>query len=281
VTLSSSALDPEATPRGKLAKHLRLVRQAAGFTTQLPLAKRLGVSADLVSKIETGKHIPPQDVFLAWLDVCQVSEEARGYITDIWVLARNSKSAIPAFAVPWLNAEAECDYLRFWSFVLAPGPLQTYDYAYNMFLLGDLDEETATERATARVERRRHVEGSDAKRVTAILHESVLYCRVGPDEVMVGQLEDLLAASRLPNVIIQVVPDTGYFFGLDGEFYLASGREIADTLTMITVEDWTTTEPARVDRSASLFERIRGHALPIEDSRAKIQEALQRWNGQQ
>src|SRR5438132_688593 len=87
VTLSSSTPEPESTPRGKLAKHLRLIRQAAGFATQAPLANRLGVSSDLISKMETGKHVPTQDIFLALLDICAVSEEARGYLTDLWILA--------------------------------------------------------------------------------------------------------------------------------------------------------------------------------------------------
>jgi hypothetical protein len=77
-----------------------------------------------------------------------------------------------------------------------------------------------------------------------------------------------------------VVRDTGYFFGLEGEFGIARGREIPDTLNVVSVEDRATTEPAVVDRVAALFERIRGHALTIEESRAIIQEALQRWNSQ-
>jgi hypothetical protein len=94
------------------------------------------------------------------------------------------------------------------------------------------------------------------------------------------QGEHPAAHRRRPNVIIQVVRDTGYFFGLEGQFMIASGREIPDTLNIVTVEDQTTTEPAMVDRVAALFERIRGHALTIEESRVIIQEALQRWNSQ-
>jgi transcriptional regulator with XRE-family HTH domain len=77
VTLSSSTPEPDTTAKGKLARHLRRIRQAAGFTTMPPLAKRLGVSADLISKIETGKHVPTMDIFLAWLEACEVTEEAR------------------------------------------------------------------------------------------------------------------------------------------------------------------------------------------------------------
>jgi hypothetical protein len=220
-------------------------------------------------------------MYAKWLDACGATDLDGVYLDDLLEQARTSKSVVPDFAVPWLHAEAEADYLQLWSFVTLPGLLQTYDYACNMFIRGGLDEDAAAESATTRVERRRHVDGPDAKRVTAILHESALYCRVGPDEAMVEQMENLLVTLRLPNVIVQIVPDTGYFFGLDGEFQLASGRDIPDTVVMVTVEDQTTTEPAVVDRASALFERIRGHALPIEEPRAKIQEALQRWNGQQ
>ena len=278
---SSNRTPEEKAPIVELGKHLRNLREAAGLVTQAALAARLNVSHHYVSKCEIDKLVPSEKVFQAWLDVCGASAEARRYITDIWVIASTLRGVIPRFARPWLDAEAEATYLQLWSFVTVPGPLQTYDYAYAMFLLGDLDEETAAESAAARVSRRRLIEGPDGTRVTSILHESVLYCLVGTPEVMVGQLEDLLEVSRQPNVIIQVVRDTGYFFGLEGVFQIASGHTIPDTLNMITVEDQTTTDPAMVDRATALFERIRGHALTMEESRAIIQEAIQRWRSQQ
>ena len=97
MTLSSSAPEPETTARGRFAKHLRLLRLAAGFTTQGPVAARLGCSADLISKMETGKHVPPQDNFLALLDIYGVSEEARVLLTDLWFLARASSGGIREF----------------------------------------------------------------------------------------------------------------------------------------------------------------------------------------
>jgi hypothetical protein len=97
---------------------------------------------------------------------------------------------------------------------------------------------------------------------------------------MTAQLADLLEMCHQPNVIIQVVRDTGYFFGLEAVFYLASGHTIPDTLTMVTMEDQTTTDPAMVDKATAMFERIRGHALTIEESRVIIQEAVQRWSQQ-
>jgi hypothetical protein len=98
---------------------------------------------------------------------------------------------------------------------------------------------------------------------------------------MARQLADLLEVSQRANVVIQVVRDTGYFPGLRGQFEIASGNGIPDTLVMYNVEDQTQDDPALVGRSAALYERIRGHALPIEESRAIIREALELWNSQQ
>ena len=245
--------------------------------TQATLAARLNVSHHYVSKCEIDKLVPSEKVFLAWLDICGASVEARRYITDIWVIASKMRGVIPQFARPWLEAEAEAAYLQLWSYIAVPGVLQTYNYAYAMFILGGLDEDTGAESATARISRRRLVEDPDSTRVTSILHESVLHRLVGTPEVMAEQLADLLEMSRQANVIVQVVRDTGYFFGLEGAFYLASGHTIPDTLNMVTVVDQTTTDPAVVDRATAMFERIRGHALTIEESRAIIQEAIQRW----
>jgi len=95
---------------------------------------------------------------------------------------------------------------------------------------------------------------------------------------MVGQLEHLLEMMDRPNVVIQIVPEAGYFLGFAGQFEIARGRTIPDTLNMITVEDQTTNTPAVVDRAIALFEDIRGYALSVADSRVLIQEAIEKWN---
>src|SRR5215469_5185193 len=132
--MTRSSLDPDKTPAGKLAKHLRLIRQAAGFHTQSPFAARLGVSPDLISKIETGKHVPTQDIFLAWLDLCGVTEEARVYLTDIWTLARAAHGSIPQSIERWYENEGEAAFLHLWGLLFIPSQLQTREYAYAMFV---------------------------------------------------------------------------------------------------------------------------------------------------
>jgi transcriptional regulator with XRE-family HTH domain len=282
VTLSSSTPEPDSTPRGKLAKHLRLIRQAAGFATQAPLANRLGVSSDLISKMETGKHVPTQDIFLALLDICGVSEEARVYLTDLWVLARAGRGGVREFFEKYATAEEKAAFLRMWGLMLIPGPLQTREYARAMFLKGGLDEEEATEQTELRVKRHARVDGPDAAHVTALIYEFALHRQVGTPEVMAAQLERLLELSSRRNVVIQVVPDDGsYFPGLDGQFDIATGPDITDTVDMITVEDHVTDEEAVANKAIALYEEIRGYALNVAQSRAVISEAIERWSRQQ
>jgi transcriptional regulator with XRE-family HTH domain len=282
VTLSSSTPESETTVRGKLAKHLRLIRQAAGFTTQAPLASRLGVSPDLISKMETGKHVPTQDIFLALLDVCGVSEEMRVLLTDLWVLARASSGGVREFFEKYATAEQKAAFLRLWGLLLIPGPLQTREYAHAMFVLHGLDEDEATEQTELRAKRHAKVDGPDAAHVTALIYESVLRRRVGTPEIMIAQLEHLLTLSHQRDVILQIVPDDGsYFPGLDGEFAIATGPDISDTVDMITVEDHVTDETDVVGKVIKLFEEIRGYALSVAQSRSLISEAIERWKSQQ
>jgi transcriptional regulator with XRE-family HTH domain len=282
MTLSSSTPEPETTPRGKLAKHLRLIRQAAGFATQGSLATRLGVSSDLISKMETGKHVPTQDIFLALLDICGVGEEARVYLTDLWVLARASSGGIREFFEKYATAEQKAVFLRMWGLLVIPGPLQTREYAHAMFLIGGLDEDEAGEQTDLRMKRKDKVEGPDAAHVTALIFESALHRQVGTPEIMAAQLRHLLELSHKRHVVIQVVPDDGsYFPGLEGAFEIATGPDISDTVIMVTVKDQVSDESDVSGEVIALFEQVRGYALNVAQSRTAISEALQRCESQQ
>src|SRR6266700_2669643 len=111
-----------------------------------------------------------------------------------------------------------------------------------MFTRAGMDEEEASAKANARLDRRAILDGPDAPHVTLLLHESVLRRRVGTPEVMVRQLSHLLEMSQRPNVSIQVIRDDGYFLGLEGPFEIASGEAITDTVVMVAVEDQTVDE---------------------------------------
>jgi hypothetical protein len=162
-----------------------------------------------------------------------------------------------------------------------PGLLQTREYAHAMFLAGGMDEDEATEKTGVRMGRQAILDGPDPAHATVVIHELALHFRVGPPQIMIGQLEKLLELSRRPNLVIQVVRDTGYFPGLRGPYEIASGEAIPDTLLMLAVEDQMVQDGALTRKAIALFEAIRSYALNAEDSRALIVEAIAQWKSRQ
>jgi transcriptional regulator with XRE-family HTH domain len=276
----SPARTPETDPAAYLGQHLRRLRLMAGFTIQSALAVRLNVSNDYVSKAETGYLPPAEEVFLAWLDVCGASAEARDFLTGLWTVVRALSSGIPQFFAKYVTAEEKAAFLRLWGLLLIPGPLQSRDYAHAMFLAGGLDEDAAAEQVGLRMRRQAILGGPDPAHVTALIYEPVLSRLVGTPEIMIGQLGHQLEMSLRRNVIIQVVPDTGYFRGLEGPFHIASGPEIPDTVDMVAVEDYVTDDPTVARKVVALFEEIRSYALNAHESQVRIQEELERWTQQ-
>jgi hypothetical protein len=150
-----------------------------------------------------------------------------------------------------------------------------------MFLAEGLDEDEAAEQTELRMRRRSRVDGLDAAHITALIHERALYFQVGTVETMTEQLTDLLQLSRRRSVVIQVVPDEGYFPGAAGAFDIASGPGISDIVDMVTVQDYVTDESAVVGKVIARFAEIHGYALSVAESRTLITEAIQFWQSQQ
>jgi transcriptional regulator with XRE-family HTH domain len=284
--------EPDENPAAvRLGEELRQLRIAAGYPTIQALAARIdGYGDSMLAKVEQGRRTASRQLFPAWLDACAVHIETkapvltsghRRALTALWELALKREGPIPEFIELWLKREAAAAFLRLWALNVLPGLLQTYEYAHAMFALSGVDEDAAAEKATARIQRQSILDGPDATHVTAIIYEPVLYSIVGTAEVMARQLTRILEMSRRPNLVIQVVRDTGYFPGRRGQFEIASGPKVTDTMVLWGVEDQTMDDPVQVGKAAALFERIRGYALTIEESRALIQEALERWKSRQ
>jgi hypothetical protein len=98
---------------------------------------------------------------------------------------------------------------------------------------------------------------------------------------MIAQLTDLLALSRRRNLVIQIVRDDGYFPGAQGPFGIASGPATSDIVDLETVLDSVTDEPVPVGTVVTQFEKIRGYARSVAESRELITEAIQWWESQQ
>jgi hypothetical protein len=130
---------------------------------------------------DRGHHRPPpphpfpsarrtasRQLFPAWLDTCAVHIETqapvltdghRRALTALWEIARQREGPIPEFIELYLKRERKAEFLRLWGPDVMPGLLKTYEYAHAMYKKVSLDDDEATEKATANVERRWHAEG--------------------------------------------------------------------------------------------------------------------------
>jgi hypothetical protein len=98
---------------------------------------------------------------------------------------------------------------------------------------------------------------------------------------MIGQFQHLLELAERHNVVIQVVPVMEFTPGMEGQFDIASGPAISDTVDMIALQDHVTDQPDVAARALSVFETIRGYALNVAESRRLIREAIEKWKSQQ
>jgi hypothetical protein len=276
------SLDPKKSPKARLGQHLRRLRQAGGFATQAAAATRInGWGEDSIQKTETGGQVPTDDLYVQLLDLYGATDTDRVYLDELLEQARqDTRSAVPEFAGPWLAAEKAADSLRLWAPDMMPGLLSVEEYIRPQFERKGRDEDWVRGNVSARLARQTILNGLDPVHITAILHESVLYRRVGTPAVMARQIAHLIEVSQRYNVVIQVVKDTGYFPGLEYQFEIANGSGMPDTVVMVGLEDHTTDDRDAVRKAAGLFQEIHGRALPATESQTVLTEAKTHWESQ-
>jgi transcriptional regulator with XRE-family HTH domain len=276
-----SPRNPETDPAALLGKHLRRVRIAAGYKIQDPFAAAAHISQDQISRAETGNQPPTDDLFDAWMKLCGVTDPELEWFKDTLKLARNSKGLVVEGFEPWLNIEREASFIRAWNPMLIPGLLQVGEYALPLFRVMGKSREKAAELLDIRLSRQDILTSPDPLTGVFVVDESVLYRLVESPDVMVKQLDRMLALSEQPNVTIQIVRGAASLAGMFGAFELANGDGAPDTMLIWAVQDQTTSDSALVREAIMIFELIRGRALNVQESRAALMEARQQWASQQ
>jgi hypothetical protein len=95
-----------------------------------------------------------------------------------------------------IRIERRTNFLRSWSPMLMPGPQQVDDHAVTLFYAIGKTKEKATELLARRLGRREILSRPDPVTGVFLNDESVLHRLVGSAEVMVRQLDRVLAASE-------------------------------------------------------------------------------------
>ena len=267
--------------RRRLGQELRRLREIKGMTAE-EVAERLLVSQSKISRLENGRSISQRDV----RDLCGVYEvEDHRIVDSLMQMAKDSRQQgwWHAFGdIPYsvyIGLETDAASLRVYEPQVVPGLLQTREYA-EALISGALPEAPPSDiekRVSVRARRQDRISAPEHPlRLWAVIDEAALRRLVGGKQVMVNQLEHLIAQSQLPHVTVQVLPfDMGAHPGINGQYAILEFPDAADS-SVVYIEGVTSDlylEKAHdVQRYSVMYEHLRAQALNVEQTRQFIEE---------
>lgn len=268
------------------AEELKAWRAARGWT-QGDLAAQVNYSESLIALVETCRAVPSMDLGRAldrlfatpgYAPANDRSPEKPG--TFMRIAVRIRKLSFPVAFRPFTGYEEEATALYVFEHALFPGLFQTEDYARAVLATyPNVTSEQVVERLDARLSRQEIVTRENPPRVWALLYEPVFYHLVGSRQTMHRQTMRMVAASRLPNVTIQVLP-ADVLAGMRGSFHLA---EVDGGSTATFIEDATvgrtTQDPATMNGLSEFFRYLQAEAMSPRASREFMEKAAEeQWS---
>ncbi|MFI0909302.1 helix-turn-helix domain-containing protein [Streptomyces abikoensis] len=259
------------TPAAMFGKEIRLAREVRGWT-QAQLADKLWCRQPYVSKVESGQQLAsPQ-----FAEMCDRVFGTPGVYARM--RQRAADAGNPVWFIPYLELEREARAICDYSPVRIMGILQTPEYAEAVYRAARPQESAAeiAKRVEKRIRRRELFDGPKPPSLWVILHESVLWSRVGGADVMRGQLQHLVHVTESPFITVQIFPYDGGTPARGLPFNLMTRQDG----TQVLYEE--TYQRGRVDDSAEAvaaardaYERLRANALSLADSLTLIRHALE------
>ncbi|MFE3460600.1 helix-turn-helix domain-containing protein [Nocardiopsis aegyptia] len=252
-------------------RELRRQRDTRGMTLDIA-ARETGYGASTISKYENAYRAPKRD----FVNEVEALYRTNGDLLRRWEEAQRA-SGDPDWHRKVVTAEEQASGIKFWNPGLAPGMLQTPDYARQVFRDGrPLDTDDEIDRLVElRVGRLDTLRQMNNPRMLAILSEAVVRAHVGTPAVMKGQLEHLLNLADTGVVRILVLPaEAPYYGGASGPFRLIDFR---NRPTLVEVEHASGSELLGGDpvaRLGAVYGELQTWALPPVASRERIVEAI-------
>lgn len=184
---------PPETLQEYFVAQLRRFRADRGLS-QTQLAERINYSPGLISMVETLQRHPTADFTAA----CDTALDTGGALTAL--LPMLAREAYPSWFRSFAALESEAEGIEGFEVQMVPGLLQTEEYARAVFELAwpRPDAEDVDTMLRARMDRQLVLDRQRPPTLWMVLDESVLYRRVGSDQVMSRQLTHLLAMAQRP-----------------------------------------------------------------------------------
>lgn len=243
-----------------LGSKLRELRKSEDLTGR-QLAERLAWPASKISKLETGRQTPSADDLVAWVEVTtNAPQDAAALRAMLQTLEtayadwqRLLRGGVHHHQGTWSNMERRATRLRAFDPAFVPGLLQTAGYARHRLaqavtVFGTTNDIEDAVRARMA---RQDILYDPRKRFYFVLTEAVLRYRLCPPEVMLPQLDRLVAASTLPNVRLGIVGfDTPYVIAPGHGFWLFDDEKV---LVETFSAELTLAQPQEIELHTKVF----------------------------
>ncbi|MGV9540334.1 helix-turn-helix domain-containing protein [Nocardia beijingensis] len=267
-----------------LGKRLRELRQNAGLTG-VELARRMGCDQSKVSKVEYGKTKPTDADIRAWCFHTGAEDQIPDLIANVrdleaayleWrrVLGTGTKRRQQAS----VKLESETEFMRWYEPFLIPGLLQTAEYAEEILrnvinfyrITDDLDEGVSKRLERQQILYRRN------HRFHFVISEQALKTTVGNDDIMVGQLDRLLAVVSMPRVTFGIVPaETVYRVPISNMIMFDNRMVMVETVAA----ELTISAPREIAFYGRAFDVLAKQAATGDAARLLIRKALENRSG--
>jgi transcriptional regulator with XRE-family HTH domain len=200
--------------RRLLGAQLRRLRERQGITRE-EAGYAIRASGSKMSRLELGRvGFKERDVadLLTLYGVTNENER-----DTLLALAQDANSpgwwhrygdVLPGWFETYVGLEEAAALIRTYELQFIPGLLQTEEYARAVISLGNSSSplEEIDQRVSLRRTRQKLLATGDAPRLWAVVDEAALRRPIGGRDVMRGQIERLIEATKLPGVILQVLP---------------------------------------------------------------------------
>lgn len=268
--------------REALAARLRELRLDAGISGK-GLARLAGWSVAKSSRIENAVTAPSDADIRAWCTACGAAEQAADLIAanrqaDAMYLhwKRLQRTGMRQLAETSAKLYEETRQFRVYASHVVPGYLQTPAYATALLRTIAAFRGTPDDVADAvevRMRRARVIHEGDHQFAT-LVEENVLNHRIGDQDLMAGQLGNLLAAMSLRSMSLGIIPASaareGVIWPLE-QFTVFDDSRIHVELLAAKV---TVTAPGELGIYLRAFARLTELAVYGADARALIVKAI-------
>jgi transcriptional regulator with XRE-family HTH domain len=271
--------------RQALGLRLRELRRHSGLTGR-ELAGQLGWPASKISKLENGHQTPTDGDLRAWANATGAEKVVAELVASLHTLEsqhaewrRQLRGGLRSHQVELARLDEKTKLFRAFESTFIPGLLQTAEYARARFaqsirvlkVPNDVDEAVRV-----RLQRQEILYRAD-KRFHFLLTEAVLRYRLCPVEVMLAQLDRLVALSALRNVSLGIIPfETPYPVAPAHGFWLLDED-------LVIVETFSAelhlAQPPETALYSAIFDRLAAIASYGRDARGVITRAMEELSG--